>query len=160
MLLNWARAIRATGLGIWLGGIVMAFVVASTVFKVLEKDRTMAGTIVGECLRAGQNVKLGVALVALAAEAVIFFSGAQSAPLGWRRFTPAAFLLVAFAITLVATLWLEPKIHQLRGDIADFSEQSKESPQRQEFRTLHGLSMGLLFLEALVVLAALITGLL
>ncbi|HYG77395.1 MAG TPA: DUF4149 domain-containing protein [Planctomycetota bacterium] len=160
MLLTWARAIRALGLGIWLGGIIMAFVVASTVFKVLEKDRTMAGAIVGACLEAGQKVKLGVAIIALAAEAVIFFGGIQGAPIGWRRFVPAAMLLLALATTLVATLWLEPKIHELRKEIADFSEATRDDPKRVEFRKLHGMSMGLLFLEAIFVAAALLTGLL
>jgi len=160
MLQSWLRAIRALMLGLWAGGILMIFVAAPVVFDQLKSDRTKAGNIVGEVLKIGGKVKMGLGLTALALEAVIFYGGAAATVRGWRRYAPAGLLMAALSVALVSSLWLEPKIHDLRTQIGDFSEATKDNPARVEFGKLHGMSMGLALLELLLVVAALIVGLL
>jgi hypothetical protein len=159
-LITVARAARALALGVWLGGIVMAFIAAPIVFDKLKPDRAKAGEIVGAMLHTTVMVKVALAVVALGAEAALIFSGSAGGPSGWRRYAPAAFLLAAIATTAFTSLWLEPKIAALRDQIGDFSEATANSPQRVEFRKLHGMSMGLLLLEAILILVALVAGLL
>ncbi len=144
----------------WVGGIVMSFIMGATVFKVLDKDRTLAGAIFGAVLEAGNRVKVGLGLAALATEALIFFSSAPDAPQGWRRFVPAGSLILAMLLALTVTFWLEPHMRDLQNKIKDFSQNTVDNPLRQRFRSLHGLSMGLLFAEGIAVLIAFLSGLL
>jgi hypothetical protein len=102
-------------------------------------------------------VKIGLAIIAVAAELLILNSGTVS---GWRRFLPAIFLGLTVVTTLLATLWLEPRIAALRDRIPDFSEATADHADRVSFRKLHGLSMALLLLEAIFVALALVIGLL
>ena len=151
-----ARAARAASLGIWLGGIIMAFIAAPIVFNALKPDRAKAGEIVGAILHTAGMVKIALAVIAVAAELVILNSGGVT---GWRRYLPAIFLGLTIATTLVATFWLEPKITALRDRNPDFGEATADSPDRVSFRKLHGLSMALLLLEAIFVAFALVAGL-
>ncbi len=160
MLHSWLRAVRALMLGLWAGGILMIFVAAPVVFDQLKGDRTKAGNIVGEVLKIGGKVKMGLGLTALALEAVIFYGGTAAAVRGWRRYAPAGLLMGALSVALLSSLWLEPKIHDLRTQISDFSDATKDNPARLEFGKLHGLSMGLALLEMLLVVATLVVGLL
>ncbi len=164
MFLRTARAVRALSLGVWLGGIVMFFITASAVFTYfvndVQTDRTTAGEVVSLVLRKAAPIKIGIALLAFLAEAAVFFSHSPEAPKGWRKFVPNALLMLAFATLLIAVFWLEPSLEALRAKIGSFSEKTKDSPLRQQFRSLHGMSMGLGVLEALLVAAALVAGLL
>lgn len=161
MLHNWLRAIRALLLGLWAGGILMTFVAAPSVFTTLKDDRTKAGNVVGEILRVGGKVKMGLGLSALAIEAVLFYgAGGAAAARGWRRYAPAGTLMAALSVALVSSLWLEPRIHELRAQIADFNTVPEGDPARAEFGKLHGLSMALALLEGLLVVVALVVGLL
>ena len=160
-LLSTARAARALSLGIWLGGIVMSFIVARVIFdERIGLDRMRAGGIVFIILQQAGRLKTALALIAIGAEALIFYSRASDAPKGWRRHLPAALLLLASAIALFAILWLLPRIIELREQIADFSEKTAGSEQRLEFGRWHGASMALLLLEAVLVAASLVTGIL
>ncbi len=160
-MLTFARAARALALGVWLGGIVMAFIAAPVIFEKLKPDRAKAGEIVGTILHTANLVKFGLAALALGAEVLLLVNagGGESAG-GWRRYLPGAFLVAALATTLLTVLWLEPRIAALRDQIGDFSAATENTPERAEFRKLHGASMGLLLLEAIFVLIALVTGLL
>src|SRR4051812_42571354 len=113
MLLRIARAVRALSLGIWLGGIVMFFVVASAVFAYfvndLSADRTTAGDVVSLVIRRAMPVKIGIALLAFFSEALIFFSPSPDASKGWRKYLPNALLMLAFITLLVSVLWLNPQ---------------------------------------------------
>jgi len=155
-----AKALRALALGIWVGGIVMGFVVASTVFKQFEKDHTMAGLIVGGVLDSAGKVKLAVALAALVLEGFIFYKGASGTERGWRRYAPPALLMLAMLLLLASTLWLQPRLHELRQQVGHFGPENINDPDRISFGKLHGLSMGLLLLEGLFVALALLVGLL
>lgn len=160
MLLNVARALRALGLGIWLGGIVTIFIVASTVFAYYGNDHTSAGELVGTILKRAAPFKIGFALLALACEAILFFNASPDAPKSWRKFVPNACLVLALLAMLIGTLYLQPQLDDLRQQIGVFNEKTKGSPLRQQFASLHGASMGLGVLEGLLVAAALIAGLL
>jgi hypothetical protein len=160
MLHTWLRAVRALMLGLWAGGILMTFIAAPAVFEQLKDNRTKAGNIVGEVLKVGGKVKMGLGLTALALEAVIFYGGAAATVRGWRRYAPAGLLMAALSVALLSSLWLEPKIHDLRTQIPDFSEATKGTPERMEFSKLHGMSMGLALLEMLLVVVTLVVGLL
>jgi len=158
--MNVARAVRATSLGVWLGGLVLIYIAAPIVFAALHPDRTGAGNIVGAILHAGLRLKLVLAALALLSEALIFFSPPPLRPSGWRRSVPAATLFGALALTLLSLLWLEPRIEELRSQIGVFTEANANSPERLEFKKLHGISMGGGVLEGVLVLIALLAGLL
>jgi hypothetical protein len=160
MFLNLARALRALSLGIWLGGIVTVFIVASTVFAYYGNDHTTAGELVGLVLKKSMPFKIGFALLALLCEASVFFSPSPAAPKGWRRFVPNACLVLALLAMLAVVIFIQPQLEELRQQIGVFNEKTKGSPLRQQFSSLHGASMGLGLLEGLLVAAALITGLL
>lgn len=156
-----ARIARTLSLGIWLGGIVMAFIFAPIVFKHLAKDRFMAGNINAEMFHIAGQVKIVLALIALAAEGMIFYSKAPGAPeRSARRFVTAGCLVAALAIALFIFAYLQPAMMDVRDRISDFSEAAADSPERGQFRKLHGASMALGLLEGILVLVAMIVGLL
>ena len=160
-MLSAARALRALCLGIWLGGIVMAFIVAKIVFA--EKwglSRAQSGAIVFDILQVAGTVKTALAIALLASDAYLFFGHSPTTGGGWRRYLPAGLLIAAVAVMLIASLWLQPAIIALRDKIGDFSPATAGTPDRIRFGHLHGASMGLLLLEAILVAAAMITGLL
>jgi hypothetical protein len=160
-LLTIARSARAAALGIWLGGIIMAFIVAPIVFDALKPDRARAGEIVGSVLHTAGKLKIALAMIAAVAEIMIFTTSATAGePIGWRRYVPAVFLGLTIVTTLLTTFWLEPKITEIRDRITDFSEATKDTADRMAFRKLHGASMGVLLLEAIFVAVALVAGLL
>jgi len=149
MLHSWLRAVRALMLGLWAGGMLMTFLSANIIFAQLKNDtggEVKAGNIVGDILKVGGKVKMGLGLTALALEAVIFYGGASASIRGWRRYAPAGLLMAALSLALLSSLWLEPKVHELRG--------------QPEFGKYHGMSMGLALLEMLLVVVTLVVGLL
>ena len=79
---------------------------------------------------------------------------------GWRRFVPLIALAGAVALLLFLTFYLTPAIEALRDRIGVFNAATEGTPERQQFRTLHGASMGLSLLEVILVALALIAGLL
>jgi len=149
-----ARTCRTVALGLWLGGVVMAFVAAPIIFEQLAPDRRKAGEVNGAILAAAEKVKCVLAVVALVCDALLFFGAGAPPAEGWRRWLPVSFLLGAIACGLFAAFWLEPRILALR-DKVDFTTQS---PERVEFGKLHGMSMGLLLLEAVLVGVSLVLG--
>jgi len=156
-----ARTVRTMALGVWLGGIVMAFIVAPIVFKHLPKDRILAGNINAEMFHTAGKVKLVLGLIALAAEGFILFRKPEGSPQGGiRRFLTAGSLLAALVIAIFVFAYLEPKMLDVRDKIADFGPNAAESPERLQFRQLHGASMALSLLEAVLVALAIIAGLL
>src|ERR1051325_2792141 len=135
MLFRIARAVRALSLGVWLGGIVMFFIVASSVFAYFvndfSADRTTAGEIVSLVIKRAMPIKIGFALLAFFSAAVIFFNRSPDAPKGWRKFLPNAMLMLAFVALLVSVLWLNPHLESLRDQIGSFSGQKKDNHHRQ-----------------------------
>lgn len=161
MLLRCARAVRALSLGLWAGGILMTFIAAKAIFSYfLVEGTTTAGSVVGFVLHTAMPFKIGIALLALFAEAIVFFDRSPEAPKGWRKFVPATLLMLALAAMLVVALWLQPELESLRKQIRVFDASTEGTPLRQKFGSLHGASMGLGLLEGLLVAAALILGLL
>ncbi|HEY3323076.1 MAG TPA: DUF4149 domain-containing protein [Planctomycetota bacterium] len=150
MLPRIAHVIRTLSLGIWLGGLIATAVAAVTIFKTMD-NRTMAGQVASAVFHTANLTLLCVALVALLAQAVLFFSATAKTGPAWRRFGPAAFLLGAMALMLLMVLWLEPHLRQMQLQIGDFSPRTLNDPQRQQFRILHSVSVGLVVLEAFCV---------
>ena len=138
-LLTIARAIRSVSLGVWLGSAVMVFVMAPIVFQKL--DRSKAGEVVG---------------VAVISEGIVWANDAELS--GWRRYVPAAGLGGAVLILLVLVFWIGPEIEALRVQIGEFTAANADTPERLQFRKLHGASMGLSLLQTILVAVALIAG--
>src|ERR1019366_1554644 len=95
-----ARVARTVCLGVWLGGIVMAFVAAPIIFQKLAPDKKKAGEINGAILGAAEKLQCGLAVIALLAEAALFFGAGTEAAAGWRRCVPGAFLVAAIVCGL------------------------------------------------------------
>lgn len=151
-ILSIARVVRGLSLGVWLGAVVMTFITAHYVFR-FEADRNKAGDIMGAILHTAGWIKLALAALALGAQLVLRKNQA-SAP---RSFKPGFIALcLAFALALLVTLYLEPKMVDLRAQIGTFSEANKELPERVLFGKLHGASMGLAVLETILVAIALV----
>lgn len=158
MLLSWLKAFRALSLGLWAGGILMVFIAANAIFEKLKPDTNLAGTLVGEILTKGGKIKLGIGLIALALEALIFYGVAGTPSNGWRRFAPATFFMLALAIALTTSIWIDPAIHEIRHN-PDFAIAPLDSDLRSRFSALHGASMGLTLLELIFVVFATVLGL-
>ena len=153
-LLTLARAIRSVSLGVWLGSAVMVIVMAPIVFQKL--DRSKAGEVVGAILHSAAFLTAGLAVVAVIAEGVVWANDAELS--GWRRYVPALGLGGAVLILLVLVFWIGPQIEALRVQIGEFTAANADTPERLQFRKLHGASMGLSLLQTILVAVALIAG--
>lgn len=115
---------------LWFGGLVTLFLSVSTVFKVLDPDRQAAGKITAPIFNLFErNVAVPVALVALISALYLYIRRKTRA-----RLISLALLILACAVSTGSTLLVSTKIETLR---------QAGQTQTQEFRTLHGLSMGL-----------------
>lgn len=145
MFQSLMRVIRGLSLGIWLGAGIMTFITAHYVFG-LAPDRNVAGYIMGAILHTGGLMKVGLAVLAIAAH----FS------LPWRsKKLCTVTTLLAVTLALFAAFYLEPKLVDLR---AQFTE-NKDAPARLEFAKWHGVSMGSALIEGILVTIALICAL-
>ena len=149
MITSLARAVKGVSLGIWLGGGVMTFIAAHYVFNGGFVDKTTAGDIMGAILHAGGWMKVGLAGLALAAHLVLR-RDASAKP---RTFGFVA-LILATLLALIVTLYLEPKMVDLRAQFR--GDPNPDNAAHATFRGLHGASMGGALLELILVAAALI----
>jgi hypothetical protein len=152
------RAARASALGVWLGSSILFFIAAQIIFAHLAADRTKAGEIVGSLIHS--EATLAMVLAAIAVIAQIAFHLKVTEISGWRKFVPILTLTGAVLILLFLNLYLTPRIEALRDQIGVFSAATEGTPERVEFGKLHGMSMGLSLLQALLVAVALVAGLL
>lgn len=152
MLTKVARVIRGISLGIWLGAGVMTFIAAHYVFRGAFVNMTTAGDIMGAILHAAGWMKLGLAVLALSAHAALCRDPVKPRKFGF------AMLVLATLLAMFVTLYLEPKMVELRGQFR--GDPNLENPAHVLFGKLHGASMGLATLELIFVAAALICALL
>ena len=151
MLTTLARAIRGVSLGIWLGAGVMTFIAAHYVFRGGFVSTTTAGDIMGAILHASGWMKIGLAVLALVSHAALCCDtsvGPKPRKFGFTM------LVLATLLAMFVTLYLEPKMVELRGQFR--GDPNLENPAHVLFGKLHGASMGLATLELIFVAAALI----
>jgi len=156
--MNAARAARATALGIWLGSSVLFFIAAQVIFAKLGADRTKAAEIVGALIHSEAALAMALAAAAVIAQGVLHVRASDIA--GWRKYVPLVSLAGAVGLLLFLNFYLTPQIEALRDQIGVFTAATEGTPERLHFRQLHGLSMGLSLLEAILVAVALVAGLL
>lgn len=162
MLAILARVVRGLSLGIWLGAGVMTFIAAHYVFfghyddaaMTPFLDKSKAGDVMGAILHAGGWMKVGLAMLALVSH-YLAGCGAGNESCGTRARTTRWITLGAAAlIALFVTLYLEPKMLDLRAQFK--GDPDPANPAHVLFRSLHGGSMGLAVLELIFVAATLI----
>lgn len=126
--------------GLWFGGLIVLFLAVSALFKAFPDRHDIAGKGAAQIFRIF-NIYQGI-LAAIVLVAALF-----SRPAGGSRASNALLLMlaVATATAFFVALWLTPQIERLR------LEGFTHTP---EFSRLHGLSMGLSFVESLFLLAA------
>jgi uncharacterized membrane protein len=124
-------------LALWTGGIALfTFIVTPAVFRSYGRD--MAGEIVG---RLFPGYFLFCLVVSAAALVLFFLVGAEQAS---RPFRISLFLLVVAVIINAYVLFsLHPRTVVVKQQVATFERAAPDSPARQEFRKLHGLSAAL-----------------
>lgn len=131
LLLGWA---------LWLGGLVTLFMSVNTVFEVLKPDRQAAGNITAPIF--GNFEKLGVYIAAITLVSALYLYVRRKTK---SRLIALVLLLAATGISTGSSLLVTRKIEALR---------TASQTQTQEFKTLHGISMGLYSSVTLLLAAA------
>ena len=121
-------------LALWVGGgVLYTFVLTPAIFASYPRDT--AGEIVGTMMP--HYFRFQVAAVAVAALALAALWRLWP---GRRRAVCLALLVGALAAQAFAQLHLYPQILAVKSRVASF-ESAPDSPERQRFRSLHGVSM-------------------
>lgn len=107
------RAIRICALALWLGGGLAMLAALPLIARYGAADQMRACELVNTLILNVGTAKLAIALVALAAQAVLFYNR-SAAPSGWRRFASALLVMAALAaanagqFSLSLTLLMSP----------------------------------------------------
>ena len=152
------RSIRACALALWLGGGLAMLAAILLVIKYRADDPLLACDIVNALVLNAGKAKVAIGLLALAAQAVLFFGRAQAAPphptlspggIGWgerRHFAPMLLVMAALAAAIGCEFSLSLTLMMSHFGIA-----AGGAPQKH----LHVSSIGLaLFVLELVLVAA------
>jgi len=121
-------------LALWTGGIVIVtFLVTPVIFQSFGKDT--AGEIVGKLFPYYFPYNLVLSVLAL----IIFlvFIGIKGKV---QNKIAIILLTIAILINLYVTFNLHPDIVSVKQQIKTFETQSDESPARNQFRKMHGIS--------------------
>lgn len=121
-------------LALWVGGIVIfTFLATPVIFQSFGKDT--AGAVVGKLFPYYFPYNLVLSVVALAV--FLAFIGIKGKV---RNKIAIILLTIAVLINLYVTFKLHPDIVSVKQQIKTFETQSDESPARNHFRKLHGIS--------------------
>jgi hypothetical protein len=124
--------------GLWLGGMIALFIAISSLFSALAARHDLAGLGASRIFRNFNFYQLAVAAITLLA--VAFHSTSSR-----NKVALVGLLAVAMGAALVISLRLTPLIERMR--LASMTH----SPQ---FSKLHGISMAMYAMEALLVFIA------
>ena len=121
-------------LALWTGGMALfTFIVTPAIFRSYGRDQ--AGEIVGKLFPAYFLYLLVLSALALV---LFFLLGADRAS---RPIRTSLFLLVVAVIINAYVLFsLHPKAVQIKQQVVSFEKAAPDSPDRREFRKLHGIS--------------------
>jgi uncharacterized membrane protein len=124
-------------LSLWTGGMTLfTFIVTPAIFRSYVRDQ--AGEIVGRLFPGYFLFCLSVSAIALL---LVFLLGADHAA---HPFRISLLLLVAAVIVNAYVLFsLHPRTVEVKLQVASFERTAPDSPARQEFRKLHGISAAL-----------------
>jgi uncharacterized membrane protein len=121
-------------LALWVGGIfIFTFLITPIIFRSFERDT--AGEIVGKLFP--YYFPYNLILSGLALIVFLLFVGIQGKL--HNRIT-VILLIAALLINLFVTFKLYPDIKGVKQQITTFEARSDESPIRNKFRKLHGVS--------------------
>jgi len=121
-------------LALWAGGIfIFTFLVTPIIFQSFGRDT--AGEIVGKLFPYYFPYNLILSVLALIV--FLLFVGIQGKI---QHKTTMILLIVAVLINLFITFKLYPDIKSVKQQITTFETQSDESPMRNKFKHLHGVS--------------------
>lgn len=117
-------------IALWVGGIgIFTFIVTPIIFNSFDRD--LAGRIVGEVFPA--YFRWGLACGAVALACLLVLRG--------RNFIPALVIIVVMLVmTSFSAFYIEPRLAQLKKEIASFQTTPKDDPLRREFSKLHAAS--------------------
>ncbi len=145
------QRIRLTLLALWLGALAFFTTsVARAAFAVLP-TRRMAGDLVAPILASLEYVGLAMSVVLIVA---LLLSGE-----GRRRrwFIELGIYLATFVATAIARFVVAAKIHDIRTNFGDkLDTLAPTDPTRVWFGQLHGISVGLMGLDLLLVLVVIV----
>jgi Ca2+/Na+ antiporter len=130
-------------LAFWTGGIaIFTFVVTPVIFKSYPRD--MAGGIVGNLFPGYFRYNLILSALAI----IVFFFLSSNRSLSAYRLS-LVLLAAAVIVNFFILFKLHPAMTAIKREIPSFQNKSLNSPVRNKFRRLHGLSAALnLFLLA------------
>jgi hypothetical protein len=138
-------------LTLWVGGMwIVGYLVAPAIFSVLD-SRPLAGELAGRLFRylAYLGLGCGVSLLLLA-----WLHGGRQCWGAWRTWM----LVTMLAITVLTAFLLIPHMDALRAALP--ADAAVDSPERQQFRQLHGLSSMLFLGNSLLGMILVVFGLL
>ncbi|HEV2488423.1 MAG TPA: DUF4149 domain-containing protein [Candidatus Acidoferrales bacterium] len=130
------RFLKVFTLGTWVGGMIFFGFVAGVLFSQL-KNPDDAGNIVAILL-------WGLHIVGIIA-AVVYLAVACIAERSWKALARPASILVGLMllVTLVSQLWVMPTMDHLRQQMGSYASTVASSPLRQQFDSLHVMSVRL-----------------
>jgi len=121
-------------LALWVGGIAcFTFVVTPVIFRSYERD--MAGEIVGKLF---PGYFLYNVILTAAALVLCFLLAADHSARPYRL--SLILLSTALIISLFITFKLYPEVVRVKQEVASFERTTPDSPARNKFRRLHGVS--------------------
>jgi hypothetical protein len=137
------RYLYILSLGVWLGGMTVAGLVAApTIFSVLEawdpvEGRILAGQVFGAIVAQLHLIFYGAALVMLVTLTIRRLLGPKPVAYGIR----ASIIVVMFGLTLASGLGISPRVEAMQRDIGGpVAALPTTDPRRASFYQLHGLS--------------------
>lgn len=130
---RYLKLLARFALSLWTGGAALfTFVLTPALFK--GYDRDAAGKIVGFLFPGYFSWGLAMGIIALAALA---FSKMD------KKKLCAGILCLMLTATAVQAFLIEPRAAALKREIPTFAATAPDTPERAEFRKLHGVSSGL-----------------
>jgi uncharacterized protein DUF4149 len=133
-MIRWLfQFILLLALSLWVGSIAFfSAVVARGIFAVLDKPA--AGNLLAQLFPRYYQAGALCGAVALLALLLLFLFDAGSRAL---RFLQMVLVLIMLGGTLYAGWWLQPRIHQLRGERTSASSAVQREDAERRFQKLH-----------------------
>ena len=122
-----------TGLGLWIGGIVIVAAAAPIIFKILD-SRDQAGALVGALLKTFNQVKVLCVAIFLAASLTdyLMWQDGVTGTLAARYALLGAMVVMAVASAAITT----PALHALSRKVGSF-DKAASSNARRRFGSIH-----------------------
>jgi len=153
--LELSRIAIGLGLAVWIGGTLLAIVVATRLFAQIP-SRALAGAIFADILAILDKAKFIVAGGLLIG--VLLEVQTAGSALPGRRIVRATILFLLIASHVYAVMVVQPKMRYFREKIGDLDQAGADDPWRKKFQGAHKKSERVTGVGLVLAVLALVVG--